>query len=164
MGRRRDTIAEAWQFPQGGIDSGETPEEALYRELREEIGTDKVALVANSHTWLRYELPPNLRRRLWRGRYRGQQQQWYLARFLGQDSDIELDSGLGKPEFLAWGWFALDEAEHRIVPFKQALYREIQELFTTPMHEALKQEALKRENLHAKNLTDENLEGENAQQ
>ena len=155
MGRRRDTVAEAWQFPQGGIDSGETPEEALYRELREEIGTDKVEVIANSHTWLRYELPPDLQRRLWRGRYRGQQQQWYLARFLGNDSDIELNSGLSKPEFLDWKWFPLDEAESRIVPFKQELYREIKALFALPLNESLKGESLKGESLKGKSVKDE---------
>ena len=153
MGQRRDAIAEAWQFPQGGIDSGETPEEALHRELREEIGTDKVEVIANSHTWLRYELPHDLRRRLWRGRYRGQQQQWYLARFLGSDSDIELDSGLGTPEFLAWNWFPLDEAESRIVPFKQEMYREIKALFALPLKESLKGESLKGEPLKGEPLT-----------
>ena len=83
VGRRIDQNEEAWQMPQGGIDQGETPREAAFRELKEEIGTDKAEIVAETAEWLRYDLPGALRRRLWRGRYVGQKQKWFAMRFLG---------------------------------------------------------------------------------
>ena len=123
VARRIDTPGEAWQMPQGGIDPGETPRQAALRELREEIGTDKVAFLAESRGWLRYDLPPDLIPRLWGGRYRGQEQKWFALRFLGRDEDIRLDTD--RPEFRAWKWVPVEALPGLIVPFKRRLYEQV---------------------------------------
>ena len=102
VARRIDMPSEAWQMPQGGIDDGETPRQAAMRELREEIGTDKAEIVAESPQWRRYDLPDELLGKIWGGRYRGQTQKWFLLRFTGTDADIDIDTE--EPEFLAWQW------------------------------------------------------------
>ena len=104
VGQRLDTQGEAWQMPQGGIDEDEEPRDAAFRELREEIGTDKAEFVAESKAWLRYDLPPHLRKR-WNNRWRGQQQKWFVMRFRGTDTDINIatehpDSPLGNGSLL----------------------------------------------------------------
>jgi putative (di)nucleoside polyphosphate hydrolase len=95
----------AWQFPQGGIKHGETPERAMYRELEEEIGlkADHVRILGRTRQWLRYEVPEKWVRRDWRGTYRGQKQIWYLLRMVGRDCDVSLRTS-EKPEFDAWRW------------------------------------------------------------
>jgi putative (di)nucleoside polyphosphate hydrolase len=126
VGRRIDTAQEAdniWQMPQGGIDPGETPQEAALRELHEEIGTDKAEIVAESRHWLHYDLPPQLVGKVWRGRYRGQKQRWFALRFLGQDSDIDLATE--HPEFDAWQWVELDDVPALVIPFKRDTYRAV---------------------------------------
>ena len=109
VGQRIDMVQEAWQMPQGGIDRGEDPRDTALRELEEETGVtpDKVELVAETREWLRYDLPPNLVNRVWRGRYRGQEQKWFAARFLGTDADIDIDTA--HPEFSDWRWSPVDE-------------------------------------------------------
>ncbi|MGR4001458.1 MAG: RNA pyrophosphohydrolase [Alphaproteobacteria bacterium] len=137
MGRRADSpvnpstnsSGEAWQFPQGGIDNGETPREALKRELMEEVGTCNIRIVAEFEEWLRYRLPEELRHALWGGGYAGQEQKWYLAHFLGTDAEIDINHH-EVPEFMDWGWFPLEEAEQKIVPFKRELYRKLAEKFS----------------------------------
>lgn len=121
--QRIDTRAEAWQMPQGGIDKGEEPLDAALREMKEEIGTDKAELLAESRGWLTYDLPPELASKVWKGRYRGQTQKWFALRFLGRDSDIDLNTE--KPEFSAWRWVAPGELPGLIVPFKRGLYHEV---------------------------------------
>ena len=115
--------AEAWQMPQGGIDPGETPRAAAMRELKEEIGTDKAEVLAESRSWLSYELPAEIAPLVWGGRYRGQRQKWFVMRFLGSDRDIDLATP--HPEFDAWRWVAPERLPELIVPFKQQLYRDI---------------------------------------
>jgi putative (di)nucleoside polyphosphate hydrolase len=125
VGRRIDMPAAmpAWQMPQGGIDPGETPFQAALRELREEIGTDKAALLGESQGWFKYDLPAELSRGIWGGRYRGQQQKWFAMRFTGDDTDIDLATE--HPEFDAWKWVSPERLPDVIVSFKRQLYCEI---------------------------------------
>ena len=113
----------AWQMPQGGIDAGETPREAALRELKEEIGTDKAEILAESAGWLRYDLPADLAGGIWGGGYRGQRQKWFVMRFTGSDADIDLATE--HPEFDAWRWVASQQLPELIVPFKRQLYLDI---------------------------------------
>jgi putative (di)nucleoside polyphosphate hydrolase len=126
VGRRSDIAAPAWQMPQGGIDPGEDPRAAALRELKEEIGTDKAEIVAESEGWLAYDLPDGLQGR-WAGRFRGQTQKWFLARFTGTDRDIDL--GAGEREFDEWRWLPLDELPGSIVGFKRAVYQAVVDEF-----------------------------------
>jgi putative (di)nucleoside polyphosphate hydrolase len=123
VAQRLDMPSAAWQMPQGGIDPGETPRQAALRELHEEIGTDKAEIVAESRDWIRYDLPADLVRKLWSGRYRGQEQKWFALRFLGTDADIDIATA--EPEFSAWRWAELAELPDLIVPFKRDLYRRL---------------------------------------
>ena len=123
VAQRIDTPGTAWQMPQGGIDRGESPRHAALRELKEEIGTDRAEVMAESRGWLTYDLPPDLRAKVWKGRYRGQCQKWFVLRFLGRDSDIDLDGD--SPEFSAWRWADPAELPGLIVDFKRPLYEAI---------------------------------------
>ena len=116
-------ILPAWQMPQGGIDKGETPRQAALRELKEEIGTDKAEILGESRMWLKYDLPPELARGMWGGRYRGQRQKWFAMRFLGSDTDIDLATD--HPEFDTWKWIPPEQLPELIVPFKRRLYIDI---------------------------------------
>jgi putative (di)nucleoside polyphosphate hydrolase len=127
VGQRRDYSGEAWQMPQGGIDAGEKPREAALRELKEEIGTDHAEILAESKRWFEYDLPPELRQQVWRGRFRGQRQKWFVMRFLGLDREINISTR--HPEFSAWKWIAPADLPRLIVPFKRQLYRELLEEF-----------------------------------
>src|SRR3546814_5280989 len=119
--------AEAWHMPQGGIDKGEEPRVTALREMEEETGIAPrlVEIVTETPGWLTYDLPEDLVGKLWKGRYRGQRQKWYLARFLGADSDVNLATS--HPEFRAWKWASAQELPHMIVPFKRRLYADIVE-------------------------------------
>ena len=123
VGERIDT-PNRWQMPQGGIDDGETPEEAFYREMREEIGTDKADILKIYDKVLRYDLPPHLLGKLWDGEYRGQEQIWIAARFTGTDADIDITHHQPQ-EFQAWQWVSLDKVLDLIVPFKRDTYQEV---------------------------------------
>lgn len=129
VGQRADVPFPAWQMPQGGIDPGETPLAAALRELREEVGIppDKVELLAESRVWRCYDLPPDLRRRVWGGRYRGQAQRWFAFRFLGDDSDIRVDTE--HPEFRAVKWARPGELLRTVVSFKRDVYESVLEEF-----------------------------------
>ena len=127
VARRIDTRAEAWQMPQGGIDKGEAPRDAALRELKEETGVDNVTILAESQDWYRYDLPPEIARSIWKGRYRGQEQKWFAARFLGNDGEIDIDQP--KPEFEAWQWVEIEALPDLIVPFKRDVYAGLVEEF-----------------------------------
>jgi putative (di)nucleoside polyphosphate hydrolase len=130
VARRIDMpMLPAWQMPQGGIDPGETPVQAALRELKEEIGTDKAEILGESSTWLKYDLPPELARGMWGGRYRGQRQKWFAMRFTGNDTDIDLATD--HPEFDAWKWILPERLPEVIVPFKRQLYIDILAEFRT---------------------------------
>ena len=124
VGQRIDNLADAWQMPQGGIDKGEEPLAAAWRELKEEVGTDKAEILAESRLWLHYELPKELSERpggMWGGRYRGQRQKWFAFRFRGTDDDIQIATE--HAEFRAWKWAVVGDLPDMIVPFKRDLYR-----------------------------------------
>jgi len=110
-----------WQLPQGGIDEGEDPARAVLRELAEEIGTDRFAILAEHPDWLTYDFPPELQAMRIAQRYRGQRQRWFPLRFLGVDTDIRLDAD-AHPEFDAWRWAALAELPALAVGFKRPIY------------------------------------------
>ncbi len=125
VGQRIDNTLEAWQMPQGGIDPGEDARTAAVRELGEETGitADKVTLIAEAPDELLYDLPPELIGKVWKGKYRGQRQRWFLFRFEGEDSDIRIDTA--HPEFRAWRWAEPADLPRLIVPFKRALYEDV---------------------------------------
>ncbi|MDE2164719.1 MAG: RNA pyrophosphohydrolase [Alphaproteobacteria bacterium] len=130
IGRRIGT-ADGWQMPQGGIDGTETPRVAALRELKEEIGTDKAELLAESGHWLSYDFPTELRPSIWGGRYKGQTQKWFLMRFAGTDDDIDLDMHVA--EFDAWKWVPPRDLPALAIDFKQSLYRTLIEEFATAL-------------------------------
>jgi putative (di)nucleoside polyphosphate hydrolase len=125
VGQRIDTTVEAWQMPQGGIDDGEDAEIAAIRELGEEIGVtpDKVALIAVAPGEFYYDLPPELIGQVWKGKWRGQRQRWFLFRFLGEDTDVNIATA--HPEFMTWRWIDPADLPRVIVPFKKALYEQV---------------------------------------
>jgi putative (di)nucleoside polyphosphate hydrolase len=125
VGARIDNTDEAWQMPQGGIDDGEEPWATALRELEEETGIapELVERMTACPERLKYDLPEELRGTLWKGKYKGQDQDWYLARFLGQDRDIDIATK--HPEFREWKWIEPQELPELIVPFKRDLYRRL---------------------------------------
>ena len=122
VGQRLDSTLEAWQMPQGGIDDGEDPLEAAFRELEEETGVRRhlAEIIAASRDWLCYDLPDDLIGKIWNGQYCGQRQMWYAIRFLGRDTDVNLHTA--HPEFRAWMWAPARDHPNLIVPFKRDLY------------------------------------------
>lgn len=132
VGRRADAPGEEegrgawWQMPQGGIDEGEEPADAALRELIEETGIRSVTIVGETKDWLRYDLPG----KAWGGRYRGQKQKWFALRFLGEESEIDIEPAEGhKVEFTEWRWAPLAEVAELIVPFKREVYLAVIEAF-----------------------------------
>jgi putative (di)nucleoside polyphosphate hydrolase len=115
----------SWQFPQGGIKRGETPEQAMYRELHEEVGLmpEHVRILGRTRDWLRYDVPQNWVRREWRGHYRGQKQIWFLLRLVGRDSDVCLRAS-EQPEFDAWRWHEYWIPLETVIEFKRDVYRQ----------------------------------------
>jgi putative (di)nucleoside polyphosphate hydrolase len=128
VGERIDNPG-AWQMPQGGIDSGETIEEAFFREMSEEVGTEKAEILKIHDEPLRYNLPPHLQGKLWDGKWGGQEQTWVAARFTGTDRDININAH-DPPEFKAWQWVSLADVLDLIVPFKRDTYREVIAIFS----------------------------------
>jgi putative (di)nucleoside polyphosphate hydrolase len=127
VGKRIDTTSEAWQMPQGGVDPGETPLQAAFRELKEEIGTDKVELLRESADWYTYDLPDELVGKIWGGQYRGQKQKWFAMRLTGTEADINIATP--DPEFCEWQWIDIRMLPDMIVPFKRTLYKALVDEF-----------------------------------
>jgi putative (di)nucleoside polyphosphate hydrolase len=131
IGRRRDAPGEPegpgtwWQMPQGGIDEDEDAAAAALRELAEETGIRSVKVIGASREWYCYDLPPGLRPKAWGGRYRGQRQKWFAARFLGRDEEVALAQDGHTPEFDCWRWARAAEVIDLVVPFKRAVYRRV---------------------------------------
>lgn len=125
VGQRLDSTLEAWQMPQGGIDKGEAPLDAAVRELWEETGVSSslVELIAEAPEELFYDLPEDLVGKLWKGKWRGQRQRWFLFRFLGEDKDVNIATA--EPEFRAWRWANPETLVELIVPFKRQLYSDV---------------------------------------
>ena len=125
VGQRLDNNQNAWQMPQGGIDGDEDPQSAAYRELLEETGIEQenVKFLATSSKWLLYDLPEDLIPKLWDGKYRGQKQKWFLFKFLGTNSDINIATE--HPEFSNWKWIPKENLLEEIVPFKKSVYESV---------------------------------------
>ena len=125
VGQRLDSEVAAWQMPQGGIDKGEDAETAALRELEEETGVspDLVTLVAQTKGWISYDLPHDIVPKIWKGRFKGQEQKWFLYRFHGQDDQINIE--VDHQEFSEWRWLPVDQLVANIVPFKRAVYEQV---------------------------------------
>ena len=128
VGNRIDFKTTFWQMPQGGIDNNESPREAMIRELGEEVGIKKnFEIIEESDNWLKYELPQEIKQRVWKGKYIGQKQKWFVCKFFGQDNEIDLESH--KPEFSNWKWINPLDAIKFVVPFKKKMYINVLEIF-----------------------------------
>jgi putative (di)nucleoside polyphosphate hydrolase len=125
VARRIDNPKNFWQMPQGGIDEGEDFLSAAYRELEEETSITKVELIKELDGSITYELPDNLLGIIWKGKFRGQKQKWFLMRYLGKDEDINIKTK--NPEFLEWKWINLESLTEVVVDFKLHVYKELQE-------------------------------------
>lgn len=131
--QRLDNATEAWQMPQGGIEKDEDPRTAALRELTEETGipADQVKVIMETTDWVPYDLPHHLVPKLWKGKYRGQKQLWFLMRFLGDDSVIDIETE--HPEFSRWCWMPADQLLDKIVPFKRATYETVIKTFKSQL-------------------------------
>jgi putative (di)nucleoside polyphosphate hydrolase len=124
-----DGVGHWWQMPQGGIDAGEDTAVAAIRELEEETAVRSAEIIAEAPGWYNYDLPEHLIGLSWKGRYRGQTQKWFAARFTGQDSEINLAQPGHKQEFDQWRWAKMDEIVDIIVPFKKPVYEQVVKAF-----------------------------------
>ena len=123
VGKRIDNPNDKWQMPQGGVDKNESLVSAMKRELFEETGIINIKIEKELDYWLTYNLPKNLIGIIWKGKFKGQKQKWFIVRFLGEDSEINLKAG--KPEFFEWKWIEIDELPNVIVDFKKNIYKKI---------------------------------------
>ena len=125
VARRIDNPKNFWQMPQGGVDGGEDFLTAAYRELEEETSIKKVKLIKEIEGMTTYELPSHLLGIIWKGKYKGQKQKWFLMRFIGEDKEIDIKTN--NPEFLDWKWIDIDEITDVVVDFKLHVYKELKE-------------------------------------
>jgi putative (di)nucleoside polyphosphate hydrolase len=125
VGKRIDNHSDAWQMPQGGIDAGESENEAMFRELKEETGISAFAvkILQKSRGYFYYNLPYKLQKKFWGGKYLGQRQRWYLVEFIGDESLVNIQTE--DPEFSAWKWVSSEEILSAIVGFKRELYEDV---------------------------------------
>jgi len=123
VAKRIDNPKNFWQMPQGGVDKGESFLTAAYRELEEETSITNVELIKEFEGTLTYELPEHLLGIIWKGKYKGQKQKWFLMRFLGNDKEINIQTN--KPEFLDWKWINLDQLTNVVVDFKLDIYKKL---------------------------------------
>jgi putative (di)nucleoside polyphosphate hydrolase len=125
VGKRIDNPKKFWQMPQGGIEKNENTLNAAKRELEEETGVTSIKLIKELDEWLIYNLPKNLLGKIWKGRYRGQKQKWFVMRFLGNEKEINIKTK--HPEFIEWKWIELDEITEVVVDFKLNIYKKVKE-------------------------------------
>lgn len=128
VGRRIDAEADAWQMPQGGIDEGEAPADAALRELEEETGICNARIIGEAAKWVHYDLPGDMIGKVWKGRFRGQRQKWFVLRFLGSDDEID-PTGVAYPEFDGWQWMDAGDLVANVVAFKREIYAMIVDEF-----------------------------------
>ena len=123
VGKRKDNPFDKWQMPQGGVDQNESLLVAMKRELEEETSIKKIVILKEFNHWLEYELPENLIGKIWKGKYRGQKQKWFIVKFIGDDNEININTKY--PEFIEWKWIEIDSLPDLIVKFKKKLYEKV---------------------------------------
>lgn len=123
VGKRKDNPVDKWQMPQGGVNKGEDLTEAMKRELNEETGIQNIKILNEIDGWFEYELPNYLLGKIWRGKFRGQKQKWFIVKFLGNDEEINLE--MDKPEFIEWQWLDIENLPNVIVDFKKKVYEKL---------------------------------------
>ena len=123
VGKRRDNPIDKWQMPQGGVDPGESLIEAMRRELLEETGITNIKILKELNYWLEYELPKDLIGIIWKGKFRGQKQRWFIVKFLGTDKEVNVKTKF--PEFIEWKWLNIEALPNVIVDFKKDVYRKL---------------------------------------
>ena len=123
VGKRKDNPVDKWQMPQGGVDKNENFLTAMKRELNEETSIKNIEIIKELDGWFYYELPKNLLGIIWKGKFRGQKQKWFIVRFTGNESEINLKTK--HPEFIEWKWIEMDELPRVIVDFKKDVYEKL---------------------------------------
>ena len=123
VGKRKDNPTDTWQMPQGGVDEGENFVDAMKRELTEETSIKNIKIIKELQELTIYELPRYLVGKIWKGKYKGQKQKWFIVRFLGKDNEIDINTQ--RPEFIEWRWLNIDNLPQVIVPFKKKVYEEL---------------------------------------
>ena len=123
VGKRADNPIDKWQMPQGGVDKGENFISAMKRELKEETSIQNIKILKQIDQWFEYELPKNLLGIIWKGKFRGQKQKWFVVRFIGDESEINLKTK--HPEFIEWKWIEVDDLTKLIVDFKKGVYKKL---------------------------------------
>ena len=123
VGKRKDNNFDKWQIPQGGVDTNEPLLHAMKRELLEETSIKNIEVLKEFDQWLKYELPENLVGKIWKGKYRGQKQKWFVVKFLGEDSEININTR--NAEFIEWKWVDMNTLPNLIVLFKKHVYEKV---------------------------------------